>query len=310
MFNVVINFAVMVLKDVKCLFYADDAKFMLPIRSTHDCVTLQNAATRFVELCKLFGFELVKCKTMTITKSRMQINYSYQLDDTILERVNKFNDLGIIYNDKFNFNDDFSTRIAKARSMLGFIKRQTADFKDESVLKILYMSFVRSNLEYSSPVWSPYHIGWIRKFEKVQCRFMKFIIRNQPNDQRFNYLDMCIRMNLPPLLLRRKLASIMTCYDLLTNKIDCPDLLENLNVNCPVRQLRNNELFKLVHHSRDYAVHEPLNEMMANFNDVSHLFDFDMQEALKRYKFKSEAMYILKSAIPDRELGLYTSLGS
>ncbi len=37
-----------------------------------------------------------------------------------------------------------------------------------------YVSLVRPLLEYSSPVWDPWHIGEIRQIEQIQCRATRF----------------------------------------------------------------------------------------------------------------------------------------
>ena len=47
-----------------------------------------------------------------------------------------------------NFNDDCTFRISKAKSMAGFVKRQMSELRNMEVLKYLYVSLMRSQLEY------------------------------------------------------------------------------------------------------------------------------------------------------------------
>jgi hypothetical protein len=58
--------------------------------------------------------------------------------------------------------------VSKARQMLGFIMRVGRVFRDPYALKSLYVSLVRSKLEYASCVWMPYQNGRIARLERVQ----------------------------------------------------------------------------------------------------------------------------------------------
>ena len=117
----------------------------------------------FVKWCKEFGLELNvnKCNVMTFTRSRNPITYDYFIDTTILKKVDKIIDLGVIFSSNLSFNDDICVRISKARSMLGFIKRQCKDFNDDSIVKTLYISLVRPGLEYCSQVWNPNYMEYV-----------------------------------------------------------------------------------------------------------------------------------------------------
>ena len=53
------------------------------------------------------------------------------------------------------------------------------DFDDHKTLRTLYCALVRSNLEYCSPIWSPYTTKCIEKLERVQKRATKFILKTE-----------------------------------------------------------------------------------------------------------------------------------
>ena len=57
-----------------------------------------------------------KCKTMTISRARSKIHFDYFVNTTKIERVKQFKDLGVIFNERFDFNDDLAFRTAKAHS--------------------------------------------------------------------------------------------------------------------------------------------------------------------------------------------------
>ena len=74
---------------------------------------------------------------MSFSKSRNIVNFEYEIDGNNIEREYKFNDLGVIFNSKLNFNDDYTFRLSKAKSMLGSIKRPTSELRDPEILVLL-----------------------------------------------------------------------------------------------------------------------------------------------------------------------------
>jgi hypothetical protein len=65
--------------------------------------------------------------------------------------------------------------VSKARQMIGFIMRIDRDFWDPYALKSLYVSLVRSKLEYAGCVWMPYQNGRIAKLERFQKKFILYV---------------------------------------------------------------------------------------------------------------------------------------
>ena len=173
--------------------------------------------------------------------------------------------------------------------MLGLIKRQAPEFNDKAALKTLFTALVRSKLEYCSQVWAPYYNGAIESIEHIQERFLKFLDRK---DTQKDYYQLCCEYNLEPLALRRTLASVQFCFDLLTNRIDCSELLSFLNLHSPSRSLRKKELLKPLIYTTNYAKFEPMNVMNPNFKLISDICEFDMN----RNRFKLLCSRILKES--------------
>jgi hypothetical protein len=61
--------------------------------------------------------------------------------------------------------------------MLGFIKRLSKEFQDPFTVKSLYMSLVRSRLEYACCVWQPFYAVHIARIERIQEKFVKYALR-------------------------------------------------------------------------------------------------------------------------------------
>ena len=112
---------------------------------------------------------------MKITKKIQPLTSSFFLENSELEEVKEFKDLGIITNHHLSWNPYTDYVVSKANRMLGLIKRTCKGLDDPKALRTLYCSLVRSNWEYCSVVWSPYTKRNTDKLERVQRRATKFI---------------------------------------------------------------------------------------------------------------------------------------
>ena len=68
----------------------------------------------------------------------------------------------------------------KANSTLGFLRRNLR-FSNEEKKSAAYFSMVRSILEYSSTIWSPYTKDYIHKIEMVQRRAARYVTNRYRN---------------------------------------------------------------------------------------------------------------------------------
>ena len=290
LFNIVMNLIPITLKDLKIIFYADDAKFFLPIKQLSDCNLLQQQATDFYDCCNILGLELnvKKCKVMSVNKTAQQLKYNYMFGSTVIERVACFTDLGIIFNQKFTFKDDLTYRISKARSMLDFIKRQSSEFRDPAILRVLYFAFVRSKLEYCSQVWDVFYSNYFlenqgsvtlfKNIEKVQANFLKYISRYDRITMNLTYNEKCTYYGMQTLATRRTMASSMFCFDTLTGMIDAEFILSQMALNCNTRNLRNVQFMRTDKHRSNYGQNEPINAMLSKFNQFQDIFDFNIDK--------------------------------
>ena len=95
---------------------------------------------------------------MKITKEIQPLTSSFFLENSELEDVKEFKDLGIITNHHLSWNPHIDHVVSKANRMLGLIKRTCKGLDDPRTLCTLYCSLVRSNLEYCSVQWYGPHI--------------------------------------------------------------------------------------------------------------------------------------------------------
>ncbi|XP_068725942.1 uncharacterized protein [Montipora capricornis] len=164
-------------------------------------------------------FNVKKCKVMRLTKKRQPLVSNYSLDNSPLEEVKEFKDLGVTTTDNFNWNSHIDIIVSKANRMLGLIKRTCRGLDDTKTLRTLYCALVRSNVEYCSVVWSPYTKKNIEKVEKVQRRATKFILKTEDN-----YETRLKKLNLMSLKNRRILADVTFLYKALNG-------ISNVNID-------------------------------------------------------------------------------
>ena len=196
--------------------FADDTKFFKHILCPEDCESLQkdvSAMCQWANKSKL-KFHPEKCVYMRIGRGTTP-EYTYTMGPNNLKKSSQEKDLGVIIDDKLNFETHTSTKINKANSVMGVIRR-TFNYMNNRSFMILYKSLVRPILEYANQVWSPQLKKHINAIENVQRRATKTVpgLSEKTYEQRLRDLD------LPTLAFRRLRGDMIEVYKQLTDKYD------------------------------------------------------------------------------------------
>ena len=94
--------------------------------------------------------------------------HRYKIHECELDHV--FEEKGrlrVHIDEELEFEEHMSTKIKKANSIVGLIRRSFS-YLDCKLFKKLYTTFVRPHLEYAQAVWSRHLIKHINMMEKVQ----------------------------------------------------------------------------------------------------------------------------------------------
>ena len=271
-------------KFAHCFLYADDIKIVAPITNHSDCERLQNDMDAFSawSVHNKLLLNVSKCKVLSFFRIRSPIFHQYSLYNTGIARVEFISDLGVIFTSDLSFERHIDSIIAKAYIMLGFIKRNCRDFCDPLTLKSLYVTFVRSILEYASQVWSPFYQCHSNRIESVQKQFIMFALRGLPSQQVIEfvlppYRERCNLLKLHQLNHRRDVASAIFIQDVLNHRADCSVLLARLKFYAPQRCVRRREGFLRIDSvSTNYGLAEPILSMSRIFNSTYNKFDFNL----------------------------------
>ena len=279
---------------LKCprLSFADDLKLFNKVQKASDAYFLQQQLNVFMQWCDLNRMVLNpnKCSVITFTRKNQPLSFDYRLNGVPLQRVDHVKDLGVILDTKLTFKQHISFIIAKASRQMGLIIRMTRDFKNIQCLVALYCSLVRSSLEYCSVVWIPYYNNAIHRIESIQRRFVRYALRLLPWRQPMwntRYEERCQLLHIDTLQLRRETARAITVSDVLTSRINCPELLRQINLNAPRRALRGSTLLHLPFRRTNYSANSAIIGIQRAFNRVSSAFDFHLSTRVLRSKFVS-----------------------
>lgn len=186
--------------DSPITLFADDSKCRKVICKVSDCYELQNDLDCLQGWSEAWHlrFNSSKCEVLTVTRKRNPISYDYMIDCQSLVLATSQKDLGVTITKDLKWNTHINITVAKAYKMLGFLRRHTYKSFDNDTRRLLYLTFVRSQLGYASELWAPQCIGGLKKIESLQRRATKYIL-NQHWTNNIGYRERLITSKLLPL---------------------------------------------------------------------------------------------------------------
>lgn len=276
LFIIFIDDIVQCIKFCQCLMYADDVKLFLKIKSFDDCRKMQIDLSNLSNWCihNCLKLNIQKCMAISFLRSQTQYTYDYCIDLTPLKKVNQMKDLGIIIDNKLTFAPHVEYIVAKANSLVGFIKRNSREFSDPHTLICLFISLVRSILEYADVIWNPIYQTHSDRIERVQRRFTKYIFIKMRWDFEPSYSARCQLLGILTLNVRRFAHDVLFIRDVLCYRINSPALLSQVPIYAPERRLRIRNVLFQPSHRTNYGRNEPISRALMSFNEVSRDVDF------------------------------------
>lgn len=258
--------------------YADDLKLYIEITSIADCERLQNALNRVEIWCNSNSLPLnaAKCNVMTFSRKSNPEIFAYNLNDSLLQRPNTVKDLGVIFDKKLTFSHHIEAITLAAFKRLGFIIRNLKGFRNIHTLRLLYLSLVRSRLEYASLVWNPIYNVHITSLEKIQRRFLKsavYTLDGEYPPRGIAQEALLSRFQLTHLESRRCMQSIIFLYKLINNKLDCTSLLNLITYRVPRVSSRHNNVFYIPTARTNILIASPLYQMILNYSNLEDRID-------------------------------------
>lgn len=259
------------------LLFADDIKVYAEIRSQGDTRKLQMDIDNVFKWCQdnRLYFNINKCNVITLCRNNTSVMNDYVLDGQIVTRVDEIRDLGVTVDSRFRFVTHVEKIISAARQTIGFIKRISSDRFEKSVLRLLYVAYVRSKLEFGSVIWDPYQQVYRDDLESVQKSFIVFLLGDEhraPPYRLAPYHDRCKLLGLPSLASRRIVAKLMLGYDIMKQRVNDPNICRRFAPYRPTRQLRSTRILVEESYAADYLFFQPTAVIVRLMNMYSDLY--------------------------------------
>lgn len=278
----------------KYQMFADDLKLYKVIREHNDTVSLQNDINAVTDWCSRNRMVLnaAKCYHIKFTRKRHPTQAFYHINGSLITEVTNIRDLGVTLDSKLDFRDHIDLIAKKGARLAGFVTRQTKFFKDIEIPVILFNCYVRSLLEYCSPIWSPSYAVHVDRLERLQKQFLYHLsFVNNLCHSLTTYDSRLAYFKLTSLEFRRSVADILFLHKIINGKIDSPELLEKVELIVPrsCSRLHNRKTFNLPSCRTNYAQHSPLYRMCSAYNAICHDVDIfgDSINTFKKYFFRN-----------------------
>lgn len=286
LFCIFFNDVGLIFSGVKFLIFADDLKIFKKIRSCDDTKILQDNFSKFYDWASRNGLQLnlCKCNVISFHRSKTPILYDYSFNGRLLGRVEVIKDLGVYFDSALTFKHHYNFISASSLKMLGFLCRIVKEFTCLKVIKLLYITLVRSRLEYCSVVWSPFYKSDISQIERIQHKFLRYIAyKKKISTDDIDYTQLMDTLNIKSLASRRDRNDLIILYKIINNYIDSPELLSRINFKVPTRSSRQQNLFKVPYHKSNYCYYSPLSRLQRLANSL-YTYNIDFSVPLNRFR--------------------------
>ena len=195
--------------------FADDTKCLKTISDPADTIQLQDDINSLSHWSEQWSLLFNPTKIVQIS-FKPNLQTSYTIGTSLITKVESHKDLGIILSSNLTWDAHYNHIIAKAYSILGLLRRTFSLQNHTKSKKQLYISLVRSQLQYCSILWKPYLIKHIQQLGRVQRRATKYIL----NDFTSDYKSRLIQTQLLPLTYILDLSDVMFFIKSLRNHHD------------------------------------------------------------------------------------------
>ena len=163
-----------------------------------------------------------KCKVLSVNAKSPETSllgvlpffrFIYSLGGELLDYVESEKDLGVMVTSNFDWTEQCAKVLSKANQKLGMCRRNCHFVIDENRRRVLYFTLVRSQFEHCSVIWRPVTKTMIEKFESLQKRSIKWILREEYVSYSSEvYVQKCKQLNIMPIADRFEFLDLIFFY--------------------------------------------------------------------------------------------------
>ena len=159
-----------------------------------------------------------KCSVLKIKKKEVTDDAEFSIGNHMVDEQSQVKDLGILVSSDMKWSGHINTICHKA-SVKSYQILKSFKSKNIWTLWKLFLTYIRPQLEYNSPVWSPYAKGDIDRLENIQRNFTKRAFE-RCNIPFKDYNDRMNKINILSLKNRREFLDQIFIYKLINNFYD------------------------------------------------------------------------------------------
>ena len=169
LFIIYINDITEEIKHCSIKIFADDSKLIKSVENPQDKQLMEIDIKSVFEWAKKNKMELNKTKFQLLQHgNKKNLKTPYKLDENItIEKSEHVKDLGVTLSESLSFDQHIANITKEAKRYAGWIFRIFAS-RDPEIVILLYNTYVRPRLEYSSPLWSPFQRRHLMQIEAIQ----------------------------------------------------------------------------------------------------------------------------------------------
>lgn len=209
-----------VISDSESLLFADDTKCFRHIRTSPDQQLLQHDLDNLLSWSTSSNLHFNSSKSCHLSfNHKISTSYSISGDTIVTKQSHK--DLGVTLSSNLEWKPHHDIILSKAYKTLGLVRRTFSPSISPLTKVKLYVSLIRSQLMYCSPIWRPYLIKDINNLELLQRRATKYIL----NDYISDYKTRLIKLQLLPLMYILEISDIVFFIKCIKN----PTISFNIN---------------------------------------------------------------------------------
>lgn len=277
------------------LLFADDIKMFIEVSSSIHTLRFQNDINKLLQWCdeNKQQFNIEKCAVETIGRSRDFTNALYTMNQHNIERKTEKRDLGVLIDQRFYFRSHIEQITARARQMIGYIKKISQTTFTQTTIKILYSAYVRPILEFSVVVWDPWQGNYIDDIESVQKSFILFLLGDSARRPPYRlkpYEERCKLAGIDTLQNRRKKTLMLFAFEIYKNYIKDERISQKFIIAQSTRNLRSNRLLVEPFFRTESLYQQPIAKMIRLVNRYKDIY----QNVQFKEQFKTKLKQIVQ----------------
>jgi hypothetical protein len=142
----------MQLSTLKYLLFEDDINIYRSVTSPQDCNLLQSDINSVQSWCiaNCMKLNISKTKVISFSWKTNPLVYDYKLCQSSITRTDCIKDLGVLIDNKLHFHEHINHIFSQCIKHLGLIRTITFNFSSLECMLRLYVTLIRSKLEYAS----------------------------------------------------------------------------------------------------------------------------------------------------------------